>query len=615
MRHRAWILAVLIGLLGASLATTAQAQAEGAIIWLRNGERLLEGGRATQALETLEQVIRATDGNGLPLSSQRPQDADAAALLEALQRGQLHPYSVRMMSAQIPALTSVLDGGGMGVPGGPALGCEGGICPPADIARALSQAEDAVAIPDTPGIRALLDRHQDHVLRFWDELTEPQRQRLLAQIEDLDWTQLDPLIQSHVLNRPVPVIPESIEPAPVLHREPGPGQAELYARARTRGDALLRAGKVAAFTVAGGQGSRLGIDGPKGIVQASPDGEHSLFEIFAANLLAARRTYGSRIPWYIMTSPQNHAQTLAYFEQHDWFGLPREDVILFRQGVLPAFDTQGKLLLAEPGELALAPDGHGGSLRALARSGSLQDMKERGIEVISYFQVDNPLVQPFDPLFLGLHAETGSEMSTKVVTKADDLEKVGNLVLADGTVQLVEYSEFPEELSHQKNPDGSRAFNAGNIAIHAIDVGFIDRVVQRSFQLPFRRADKAVSYVNEAGTTVRPEAANAVKLEAFVFDVLPLANHAMLLEVSRADEFAPVKNATGVDSLESSRVLQNERAARWLEAAGVTVPRNPDGTSAVTIYMAPTFATTPEDVAAHLAKVPPLKPGDVIELH
>jgi UDP-N-acetylglucosamine/UDP-N-acetylgalactosamine diphosphorylase len=316
------------------------------------------------------------------------------------------------------------------------------------------------------------------------------------------------------------------------------------------------------------------------------------------------------IPWYIMTSPANHEQTLDYLRKERFFGLPERDVILFRQGMLPQFSLDGHALMNSKHSLALGPDGHGGSLKALAHSGALQDMKSRGVSIISYFQVDNPLVKPLDPLFIGWHAETGSEMSVKVTPKADDLERVGNVCLADGKVSVIEYSELPEELAHARTESGRRKFDAANLAIHLIDVAFVERIVGTSFRLPFRRAVKAVPYMDSSGEIVEPEKPNAVKLETFVFDAFPHARHALVFEVDRAEEFSPVKNATGVDSLETSQRDQIRRACRWIEGAGVPVPRRPDGEPDVTVVVSPRFALDETDLRHHRSEIPELHPGD-----
>jgi len=460
----------------------------------------------------------------------------------------------------------------------------------------------------------LQSRGQAHVLRWWDELDAAERVHLLSELECIPWTGLDPLVESHALRKPRESTPTDLEPAPVYPRAPDAAQAALYEEAKTLGQELLRAGKLAAFTVAGGQGTRLGHDAPKGTVPVSPVRNKTLFQLFAEMIAAARERYGVPVPWYIMTNPGNHEQTLAFFNEHARFGLPEDGVIVFSQEMLPVFGSDGKLLLDDKHRLARAPDGHGGALKALVASGALADMQSRGVEIISYFQVDNPLVKPFDPLFIGLHAKSGSEMSSKVVPKADDHEHVGNVCLHDGRAVVVEYTNFPDELATARNHDGSRKFDAGSIAIHLLDVGFVDRVIAQRFALPYHRAEKRVAWLDDKGVVRSPEKPNAVKLETFVFDALPLARHALLLQVDRAEEFSPVKNTTGVDSLETAVRDQIRRAARWLAAAGMEIPRTPDGELNLTLEIAPSYALDAEDVKRRSTALTGLKPGQSIYL-
>ncbi|GAG15011.1 unnamed protein product, partial [marine sediment metagenome] len=258
-------------------------------------------------------------------------------------------------------------------------------------------------------------------------------------------------------------------------------------------------------------------------VAVTPVGNRTLFELFADTIKAVRRRYTVAVPWYIMTSPANHQRTIEYFTAHEYFALPQDDIVMFEQGMLPMFSFDGAILMAEKHRVALGPDGHGGSLKALVKSGALKDMQARGIEIISYFQIDNPLVKPFDPLFIGLHAKTGAEMSAKVTPKADDLERVGNVCIHDGKLTVVEYSDFPDELAHARNADGSRRFDAGNLAIHLLNVGFVDRIIAQRFDLPYQRAEKSVTRMDENGFQRTPREPNAIKLETFVFDALHLA--------------------------------------------------------------------------------------------
>ena len=434
---------------------------------------------------------------------------------------------------------------------------------------------------------------QAHLLTFWPTLSGAQRAELIADLEQLTLEAVPNLAKLVRGEAHADGGHGRLEPPVVVKKS----QASQSARAR--GEELLKAGRVAALMVAGGQGTRLGFAGPKGAFPISPVKDKTLFQLFAEAIAGAGRRYGKAVPWYIMTSPANDAETREFFVRHGRFGLAADQIVFFQQGVMPAFDRQGRILLDEPHRVALSPDGHGGSLLAMARAGVLTDMARRGIEHISYFQVDNPLVNCIDPLFLGLHAETGAEMSGKTLPKADDLERVGNFVMADGKLTVVEYSDFPESLARARNADGTRRFDAGNIAVHALTRGFIERLTADAsrFALPWHRADKKVPFVDlQTGRRVEPSAPNAVKLEAFVFDALPLASRTLLLETEREEEFSPVKNAEGVDSAATARRDMSRRAARWLAAAGLPIARGSDGEPAGVYEISPLVATE----AAHV---------------
>jgi UDP-N-acetylglucosamine/UDP-N-acetylgalactosamine diphosphorylase len=356
----------------------------------------------------------------------------------------------------------------------------------------------------------------------------------------------------------------------------------------------------------------LGYRGPKGCFKISPIRNKPLFQLFAEAILAARRRHNAAVPWYIMTSPGNDSKTREFFEHHRFFDLPKDDVVFFCQGVMPAFSQDGLILLESKHSLALSPDGHGGTLLALRRSGALHDMSRRGVTVISYFQVDNPLAKPVDPLFLGLHDTGESEMSSKAVSKADDLERVGNFVRMDGKVQIIEYSDLPEELARRKNDKGLRAFDAGSIAIHALDVSFVERLTadETVFALPWHRADKKVAYVDpRSGKLVEPDGPNAVKLETFIFDAIPLARNPIVYQTLRREEFSPVKNATGVDSAETARRDMVLRATRWLEQVGVEVPRQADGQPNAIVEIDPLFALDAHALAERKSEIPDIRPG------
>lgn len=464
---------------------------------------------------------------------------------------------------------------------------------------------------------ALRKAGQEQILRFWDRLDDAQRATLLAQIASIDLSRLPALIQRYVHSKEAFTLPQSVAPARCYALD-GAWDRAAY---KAKGERLLRDGKIAAFTVAGGQGTRLGFAGPKGAFPGGAVTGKPLFGCLADWLISARTRYGRSIPWYIMTSPLNHEETITFFERHSHFGLQRSDVMFFSQGTLPSLDMKtGKLLLAELGEIATNPDGHGGSLRALAASGALADMRRRGVEHISYVQIDNPLARVVDPVFIGLHAaapDSSGEMSSKMVAKTDPAEKVGVFCLCDGKTQVIEYSDLPRELMEKRDAGGKLLFNAGSIAIHMIGVAFVERLTGGGdFALPLHRAEKKVLFVDQSsGELVSPEAPNAVKLEAFVFDALPLAKSSIVLETDRIEEFAPIKNADGNDSPASCARIQTERAARWLEGAGVTIPRDAKGTAACTLELSPVTAMFAEDLSAAKSRLPKaIEPGARVAL-
>jgi UDP-N-acetylglucosamine/UDP-N-acetylgalactosamine diphosphorylase len=450
---------------------------------------------------------------------------------------------------------------------------------------------------------------QTKLFRFFSGLTEAQKKKLLDQLALFDPMQLKKLASEYVTQKPAITLPKQINPVKAYPREPRADQVKLYADAKKRGQELVAAGKIAAFLVAGGQGTRLGYDGPKGEFPVTPINRKPLFQVFAEQIRAWSRDTGKQVPWYIMTSDANDLATRDFFGKHKFFGLPKADVFFFQQGMMPAFSLDGQLLLGAKDSLALSPDGHGGSLRALERSGAVADMRRRGVEHLSYFQVDNPLVHIIDPMFIGLHDLSGSEMSSKTISKAGPLEKVGNFVEADGVVQVIEYSDLPDDLAKQTNADGSLRFNEGSIAIHALRLSFIERLNgSGTLSLPWHRADKKVPYIDDAGNEVKPDKPNAVKLEQFVFDAIPLAKNAIVYTTDRAEEFSPVKNADGVDSPATCRRDQIRRAARWLREAGIQVPELGGEPNAI-IEISPLIATSAEQLRTRKLPFDAIEPG------
>jgi len=409
-----------------------------------------------------------------------------------------------------------------------------------------------------------------------------------------------------------------LEPAPYLARPEHGGDPAQWASATEAGGAALRAGKVAAFTVAGGQGTRLGFPGPKGTFPVTPVTGASLFAVFAGKLKAAGQRYGTAIPWYIMTSQANHGETLQAFEEAGYYGLEPGQVRFFSQGRMPAVDFTGKILLEDKDRVAMSPDGHGGSLRALVRSGAIAEMKAMGVEAISYFQVDNPLVKVIDPAFIGFHLQQGSEMSSKMVPKAHAGEKVGHFCVKDGRTVVIEYSDMPEAMQEERDASGNLRFCSGSIAIHVLDVDFVERLGSGNadIRLPFHLARKKIPCLDSGGQPVEPKEPNGIKFEMFVFDALPFARNPVIIETLRADDFSPVKNASGSDSPETAKADQVRQWTRWLKAAGVDLETDASGHPGFAFEVAPGFAATQQGFVERwraLEAPPEIKAGTVLD--
>lgn len=444
-----------------------------------------------------------------------------------------------------------------------------------------------------PLIESFQRAGQAQVFAFFDRLTPDAQQRLLTEAAEIDLAEVARLYRSLVAKTDgaVGVNLDGLAPAPYEKRPEHGGDTAAWAAAKNAGEAALRAGRVAAFTVAGGQGTRLGYDGPKGTFPVTPLKQKPLFQVFAEKIRAAGVRYGRPLHWFIMTSHANHAATEAFFSENACFGLDRGRVHFFRQGRMPAVGFDGKILLETAGSLALSPDGHGGSLRALERSGALDLMQREGIDTLSYFQVDNPLVRCIDPAFIGWHVLRGSEMTSKMVPKAYAEEKVGHFCTQGGKSVVVEYSDLPMAMQRETDANGQLRYLAGSIAIHVLDREFVRRMAigGESVSLPFHRADKKIPTVDATGNAVKPEKANGVKFEMFVFDALPFAKNPVIIETLRADDFSPVKNADGVDSPQSCRDDQLRQFARWLKANGATVATDATGNPELAMEISPLF--------------------------
>ncbi len=433
-----------------------------------------------------------------------------------------------------------------------------------------------------PALVAALDRAgQQHLLAFWDRLNEPAQQTFAAQLEAIDWHVLQEMHRlaaggCHTRDLSVDL---STAVTPACLRLGDPTNFISPVDASHRGAVALAAGTVGAILVAGGQGTRLGCSGPKGLSRVGPVSQSTLFEILFGKLVAVRRRYGRDVPLAIMTSSATDLETRAFLTKHACCGLDPERVFVFRQHDLPAIDaTTGRLLLDGPGHLAVAPDGHGGMLVALAEAGGLDWFGNQGVEHVVSFQVDNPLAMPLAAEFLGYHLLTDATFSTQVVRKQAPEERVGIVVKSDGRHSVVEYSDLPAALAAERLPDGLLRFHAGSIAVHAFAKSFLDWAAARHDSLPLHLAFKAVPFLDSEGTRIVPASPNAIKFERFIFDLMPLAQRVCVVEIEAAEGFAPLKNPPGSasDAVEHVQAALMAHARRLLARAGVAVAEGVD---------------------------------------
>jgi UDP-N-acetylglucosamine/UDP-N-acetylgalactosamine diphosphorylase len=450
-----------------------------------------------------------------------------------------------------------------------------------------------MTMAETYDLKALLvPYHQEHLVRFLDRLDARQQEQLGEEIHAIHFAQLDQLYRQPDQKDRVRALADRAQEPPSFRM--GDRQNRISPdEAVHRGEDALRAGEVAVMLVAGGQGTRLGFDAPKGMFPIGPISNKPLFQIHVEKILASSVRHHRRIPLCVMTSPATHEATIAFFRENHRFGLAEDDLRIFCQGTMPAVEAAtGKVLLDQPHHLALSPDGHGGMLAALARSGLIDELRGRGFKYLFYFQVDNPLVQICNPEFLGYHLLSGSEMTTQVVAKETPLDRVGNVVRVDDRLHVIEYSDLPNEVAERRKPDGSLEIWAGSIAVHAMNLDFLARMADQADAMPFHVAHKKVPFIDAVGKRITPKEPNAIKFERFIFDLLPWAERAVVVEVDPNRHFAPLKNAPGAtrDTPEWVRQQMIALHAEWLRQAGAEVANVP-------VEISPLFALDAAEVA------------------
>jgi UDP-N-acetylglucosamine/UDP-N-acetylgalactosamine diphosphorylase len=452
-------------------------------------------------------------------------------------------------------------------------------------------------IPDD--LRRQLEEHdQHHLLDIFKHLSDRERANLVQELERVN---LGELRELHARREEKDALPERerIEtlPWPTIDDDE---RAEL----EDIGLDALDQGRMAYLVVAGGQGTRLGFDQPKGMFPIGPISKKTLFQLHAEKILELHRRWEVRIPFLVMTSPATDEATRAFFKRRNYFRLPPQDVWFFCQGTMPAVDLEtGRLLLEESGRLCLSPNGHGGTITALVESGLLARLEDLDIDTIYYFQVDNPLVNLADYVFIGRHIAEEAQISSKVLPKTSPTERVGNFALVDGRCAMIEYSDLPEAWAHETDDAGKLKFWAANPAIHLLNVDFLNEIARDAARLPWHLARKKVSHLDANGKRIEPEQENALKFERFIFDILPQAERWTVLPITREEEFAPVKNKEGADTPEIAQRMMCDQAVRWLRAARVEVPEG------LRVEISPLFALDAIDVqdAADEGLIPPIK--------
>ena len=391
--------------------------------------------------------------------------------------------------------------------------------------------------------------NQEHLLNFYDEMEENKQNKLLEQIENIDFELIKSLYdktKDGIKNEDA-----NIEPIDFIDKYK---LNEDYKYYEEIGEKAIKAGKLAVVTMAGGQGTRLGHNGPKGTYDIGLDSHKSLFELLLDYIKEQNAKYNVQIPWFIMTSKENNEATIDFFKKNKYFGYEK-NIFFFIQGQLPMIDTEGKILIGEDYLIKEAADGHGGVYESLVKSGMIEKMKQLGAEWVFIGGVDNCLVKMVDPVLMGIAIDKGVTAAGKSVVKANPHEKVGAFCKKNGKPSVVEYSEITDEMAEATDENGELLYGESHILCNLFNISAIERM--GSEPLPYHSAFKKATYIDKDGNKVVPTSPNAFKFEAFLFDAFGEVDDMAILRVKREEEFAPVKNAEGVDSPETARELYN----------------------------------------------------------
>lgn len=395
-------------------------------------------------------------------------------------------------------------------------------------------------------LAAVLKEHgQEHIYEAYEKLDAAGKEKLAAQVERIDWSMVAMAGHEELAQQR-----GKLEPLSALEVSEIETNKEKYEQI---GIDAIKASKVGAVLLAGGQGTRLGSDGPKGKYNIGITKDVYIFERLIRNLLDVTDKAGCFVPLYIMTSDKNNDETIAFFEEKNYFGYPKDFVKFFKQEMAPSVDFDGKLYMESADSLSLSPNGNGGWFYSMAVTGVLKDVKERGIEWLNIFAVDNVLQRIADPVFVGATLDSGRVSGAKVVRKADPNEKVGVLCLEDGRPSIVEYYEMTEEIINSREANGELSYNFGVILNYLFRVDKLEEIMNA--KMPVHVVEKKIPYMDKEGNYIKPETPNGYKFELLVLDMIHLLDNCLSFEVVRDYEFAPIKNKTGVDSVESAQAL------------------------------------------------------------
>ena len=401
--------------------------------------------------------------------------------------------------------------------------------------------------------KKLLQKYgQEHLLLKYDEMNDEQKEELLNQINEIDFDLMQRLYEK--ASKPVDLEAVTIEP--IEHVDKSKLTNAERERYEKLGIEAIKYNKFACVTMAGGQGTRLGHTGPKGTYIFDKDLNKSIFEVLCDTFKEAWRKYDTIIPWYIMTSRENNDATVEFFREHNYFGYPEDAIHFFKQGELPMVALDGKILLDTDGTVKRAANGHGGTLQSLEKNHILDEMKEAGIEWVFINGVDNVLVKPVDPIFIGMSIEQKVLGAVKTIEKTNPKEKVGVFCRKNKKVGVVEYTEIDDKMANLRDDYGSLVYGDANAIFHLYNIKGLEKVSELS--LPYHTAVKKAKYIDANGKLVDGDKPNAYKFEMFIFDSYEMFDDVVVLRVKREEEFAPIKNAEGQDSPETARKLYKD---------------------------------------------------------